>query len=71
MISIKEIYEKSLGQLYLYLKVTKTLPNEKEWNKYALMRQCLSSKSLEFLYGYKFSVMCRKLIKEVNKEKGQ
>lgn len=69
MISLKEAYERSLEYLKLYLKVTKTIPNEKEWNKYALLEQLLSSKSLEFLYGCKFNVMCRKLIKKANKDR--
>lgn len=62
-------YDRSLEELKLYLKIVKKIPNERQWNKYAVIQNVLSSKSLEYEYGGNFNNMCRKLIKEVRAKK--
>lgn len=64
---MKEDYEKSMEALKLYLKVTKEIPSESQWNNYAKQERLLSSKSLEYLSSTKFNRMCRKLIKRKSK----
>ena len=64
-----QIYDKSLEELKLYLKVLNIIPNERDWNRYAKEENVLSSKTLEYFYGENFNKMCRKLIKEVRKKK--
>lgn len=61
---MNKYYEKSMEELKLYLKVTKIIPSESQWNHYAMEEKLLSSKSLEYLAGMKFNKMCRKLIKK-------
>ena len=62
------IYEKSLKELKLYMKVIKKIPSEKQWNRYALSEKLLSSKSIEYGYGLRFNQMCRNLSKEINEK---
>lgn len=68
VIDMKKCYEKSMKHLRLYLKVTKMIPTENQWNIYAMHEKLLSSKSLEYFSHTRFNRMCRKLMKEVSKE---
>ena len=61
---MREHYERSVEVLKLYMKITKQIPSERQWNKYARIENLLSSKSIEYLSGIKFNKMCRKLIKK-------
>lgn len=65
---VKE-YEKGLEKLKQYLEVVNNIPSEEQWNRYAFQERLLSSKSLEYVYGHKFNVMCRRLIREVRGKK--
>lgn len=65
---MEELYKKSTQMLELYLKTTKIIPSEKEWNYYAKEENLASSKSLEYYNKIKFNKMCRKLIKIKNRE---
>ena len=63
---MKEEYEKSMIALNLYIKVTKSIPSEIQWNNYATQEKLLSSKSLEYYNGVKFNKLCRKITKQRN-----
>lgn len=63
-IYMKEKYKKSMELLFLYIKITKNIPSESEWNKYAIEENLLSSKSLAYCNGIKFNKLCRKLMKK-------
>lgn len=63
---MKEEYEKSMIALNLYIKVTKSIPSEIQWNNYAIQEKLLSSKSLEYYNGVKFNKLCRKITKQRN-----
>lgn len=60
---MNEIYKKSMEMLYLYLRITKLIPSQNQWNKFALGEGLLFSQTLQYLEGKKFNMMCRKLIK--------
>ena len=68
VIDMNKCYKKSMQHLRLYLKVTKIIPTENQWNTYAKNEKLLSSKSLEYFSHTKFNRMCRKLSKEVSRE---
>lgn len=61
---MEEEYIKSMDALKLYIKVTKRVPSEEQWNNYAVQEKFLSSKSLEYYNGIKFNKLCRKIIKK-------
>lgn len=67
----KKYYEKSMGALVQYMKDNEENPSEKRWNRYAISQKCLSSKTIGYLSGIGFNTLCRKLRKELNKEKRQ
>lgn len=56
-------YEKSLKELERYIKTTRTRPNEKTWNKFAVQNGYLSSESIGYICGIGFNKLCRKIIK--------
>ena len=62
------MFFKSLEILKQYLKTYKQIPSEKTWNKIAVESNCLSSKTIQYISGFKFNKLCRNLIKETNKE---
>lgn len=33
---MNEIYKKSMEMLYLYLRITKLIPSQNQWNRFAL-----------------------------------
>ena len=59
-------YEESMDALREYIKRTHTIPNETEWNHYALENGYFSSKTIGYLYGLGFNKICRKLMKKKN-----
>lgn len=56
-------YEISLKELERYIKTTRTRPNEKTWNRYAVQNGYLSSESIGYICGIGFNKLCRKIIK--------
>lgn len=56
-------YEKSIRELERYIKTTRTRPNEKVWNKYAVQNGYLSSESIGYVCGIGFNKLCREIIK--------
>lgn len=63
---MEEKYKESMDSLRLYIKITKTIPSETQWNNYAVQEKLLSSKSIEYYSGYKFNRLCRKIMKYKN-----
>ena len=57
-------YEKSLKELERYIKITRTRPNEKTWNRFAVQNGYLSSESIGYICGVGFNKLCRKIIKK-------
>ena len=63
---MEERHKRSMEMLYLYLRITKLIPSQKQWNRFALEEDLLFSQTLQYLEGKKFNMMCRKLIKIKN-----
>lgn len=61
------MYHITIEALEKYIKENKKRPNEKEWNKYAIKNNYLSSESIGYMCGIGFNKLCRKLIKEIKK----
>ena len=58
-----EKYNQSMQALQLYMNITKLIPSEKEWNRFAMEEKLLSSQSIQYLSQSGFNKLCRKLIK--------
>ena len=58
-----EKYDQSIQALQLYMNITKLIPSEKEWNRFAMEEKLLSSQSIQYLSQSGFNKLCRKLIK--------
>ena len=58
-----EKYDQSIQALQLYMNITKLIPSEKEWNRFAMEEKLLSSQSIQYLIQSGFNKLCRKLIK--------
>ena len=65
--SVQTKFVKSKEILIEYLKENKKNPTEKEWDKYAVQVNCLSSKTMGFVDGEGFKKLCYKLRKEIKK----
>lgn len=65
----KDIYTNSLEGIKEYLRNEKRIPNEKEWNRYAVKQNLLSAQTVSYLAGIGFNKVCRNLYKEVTQEK--
>lgn len=65
--SVQTKFIKSKEILIEYLKQNKKNPTEKEWDKYAIEANCLSSKTMGFVDGEGFKKLCYKLRKEIKK----
>lgn len=57
-------YEISLKELERYIKTTRTRPNEKTWNRFAVQNGYLSSESIGYICGIGFNKLCRRIIKK-------
>ena len=68
---VDNIYEESINALIGYIKNNEQNPSEKRWNSYAISNKYLSAKTLGYLTEEGFNVLCRKIRKNVNKEKRQ
>lgn len=60
---VKLYYEKSIKELEKYIKTTRTRPNEKNWNRFAVKNGYLSSESIGYICGIGFNKLCREIIK--------
>ena len=58
-----EKYNQSIQALQLYMNVTKLIPSEKEWNRFAVQEKLLSSLSIQYYSEMGFNKLCRKMIK--------
>lgn len=67
----KNDYEESMNALVQYMRNDEKNPSEKQWNRYAICYEYLSSKTMGYLSGIGFNTLCRKLRKKINKEKRQ
>lgn len=66
---MNEIYTISVEKLKEYLENNKSMPSEKEWNRFAVEKKLLSSKTISFLAGMGFNTLCRKMMKQITQEK--
>lgn len=66
--SVKTNFIKSKEILIEYLKKHEKNPTEREWDRYAMEINCLSSKTMGFVDGDGFKKLCYKLRKELRKE---
>ena len=58
-----EKYNQSMQALQLYMNITRIIPSEKEWNRFAMEEKLLSSQSIQYFSQSGFNKLCRKLIK--------
>ena len=58
-----EKYDQSIQALQLYMNITKLIPSEKEWNRFAMEEKLLSSQSIQYLSQSGFNKLCRKQLK--------
>lgn len=65
----KDYYTESVNALIEYMKRYEKNPNEKQWDKYAIQNEYLSSKTIGYLSEIGFNTFCRNLRKQINKEK--
>ncbi len=66
--ALQNYYLNSILELIEYMKMNPKNPSESRWNKYAIKKGCLSSKTLGYMYEDGFNNLCRKLRKEINKK---
>lgn len=64
-------YNKTIYALIQHMKNNEKNPSEKKWDKIAIEEQYLSSKTLGYISGMGFNKFCKKLRKQINKEKRQ
>lgn len=67
----KDYYKESLDALIQYMKNHEKNPSENRWDQYVIDKKYLSSKTIGYLSEIGFNTLCRKLRKEINKEKRQ
>ena len=67
MASYEENYKKSIEVLTKYIKETKIIPTEKEWNTIAIRDNYLTTPTIGYISGIKFPELCKKIYKEVRK----
>lgn len=67
----RNYYEESIYALIQYMKNNDKNPSEKRWDKKAIDEKYLSSKTIGYLSGMGFNKLCRKLRKQINKNKRQ
>ncbi len=69
MANYEQYYQESIEALTQYIKENKSIPTEKVWNKIAFAKNLLTSQSLGYLSGIKFSDICKDIYKNYKKEK--
>lgn len=60
---MEEKYHQSIKTLKMYMSITKLIPSEKEWNRFAVGEKLLSSQSIQYYSQMGFNKFCRKLMK--------
>lgn len=65
----KDYYVESMNALIEYMRKNEKNPNEKQWDKYAVQNEYLSSKTIGYLSENGFNRLCRNLRKQINNEK--
>ena len=60
---MEEKYHKSIKALKMYMSITKLIPSEKEWNRFAVEEKLLSSQSIQYYIQIGFNKLCRNLMK--------
>lgn len=60
-------YHLTIDALKKYIKENNKRPNEKQWNRFAIENNYLSSESIGYMCGIGFNKLCRKIIKEIKK----
>lgn len=65
--SVQTKFIKSKEILTQYLKEHKKVPTGKEWDKYAVILNCLSSKTMGFIDGEGFKSLCYKIKEDIKK----
>ncbi len=68
MADYEQYYQKSITALTNLIKEKKEVPTEKMWNRLAGMENYLTSQSLGFIAQAKFSELCKKIYKEIQKQ---
>ncbi len=71
MADYREFYEKSMKALTAYIENNKEMPTEKVWNRLAIGQDYLSSQTIGYLSGMKFPDLCKKIYKDIQKNKKQ
>ncbi len=71
MSDYKEFYDQSMNALTQYIENNKELPTEKVWNRLAVEQDYLSSQTIGYLSGMKFPDLCKKIYKDIQKNKKQ
>ncbi|MCI8361845.1 MAG: hypothetical protein HFJ41_01610 [Clostridia bacterium] len=65
--SLQNYYLHSIITLTEYMKANKENPSEIKWNRYAIKKGCLSSKTIGYMYEDGFNSLCRQIRKAINK----
>ena len=68
MADYEQYYQKSIMALTELIKKRKDVPTEKEWNHLAGTDSYLTSQSLGFIAQAKFSELCKKIYKEIQRQ---
>jgi len=68
MADYEKYYQESITALTNLIKEKKDTPTEKEWNHLAGTDNYLTSQSLGFIAQIKFSELCKKIYKEIQKQ---
>lgn len=71
MSDYREFYEKSMKALTEYIEDNREMPTEKMWNRLAIAQDYLSSQTIGYLSGMKFPDLCKKIYKDIQKNKKQ
>lgn len=66
--ALQNYYLESITKLIEYMKLNENNPSESTWNKQAIQKGCLSSKTLGYMYEDGFNTLCREIRKELNKK---
>lgn len=63
--SLQNYYNKSINALIEYLSKNDSNPNEAKWNRYAVKNGYLSSKTIGYMYGKGFHILCKEIRKKL------
>ena len=69
MADYEQYYKKSIEELRKLIEEKKEIPTERIWNKIAEEKGYLTSQSLGYIAQIKFPELCKKIYKEMQKQK--